>query len=52
LESLGIARRAGGVLVADVEGRRLTVFPDGRALIRGVKDETEARSIYAKYIGV
>jgi len=52
LEALGIARRAGGVLVADVEGRRLTVFPDGRALIRGVKDETEARSIYAKYIGV
>jgi len=52
LESLGTARRAGGVLVADVEGRRLTVFPDGRALIRGVKDETEARAVYAKYVGV
>jgi len=52
LESLGTARRAGDVLVADVEGRRLTVFPDGRALIRGVKDESEARAVYAKYVGV
>ncbi|MGI0149423.1 MAG: HesA/MoeB/ThiF family protein [Thermoplasmata archaeon] len=49
---LGRTRRAGGVLVADVEGRRLTVFPDGRALIRGVKDETEARAVYAKYVGI
>jgi len=52
LEPLGTARRAGGVLVAEVEGRRLTIFPDGRALIRGVKDETEARAVYAKYVGV
>ena len=51
LGALGNARRAGGVLVADIEGRRLTVFPDGRALIRGVKDEAEARSVYAKYVG-
>jgi adenylyltransferase/sulfurtransferase len=52
LEGVGHARRAGGVLVADVEGRRLTVFPDGRALIRGVRDESEARAVYAKYIGM
>jgi len=52
LEPLGTARRAGGVLVADVEGRRLTIFSDGRALIRGVKDEAEARAVYAKYVGV
>jgi adenylyltransferase/sulfurtransferase len=52
LEGLGNARRAGGVLVAEVEGRRLTVFPDGRALIRGVRDESEARAVYAKYIGM
>lgn len=52
LQALGRTRRTGGVLVADVEGRRLTVFPDGRALIRGVKDETEARAVYAKYIGI
>jgi len=52
LSALGSTRRAGGVLVADVEGRRLTIFPDGRALIRGVKDEAEARGVYAKYVGI
>lgn len=52
LGTLGMVRRAGSILVAEVEGRRLTVFADGRALIRGVKDETEARSIYAKYVGI
>ena len=51
LQTLGAVRRAGSVLVAEVEGRRLTVFSDGRALIRGVKDETEARAVYAKYVG-
>jgi len=52
LETLGSARRAGGVLVVDVEGRRLTIFPDGRALIRGVNSEAEARTVYAKYVGI
>jgi len=52
LAALGSTRRAGGLLVADVEGRRLTIFPDGRALIRGVKDEAEARGVYAKYVGI
>lgn len=52
LGRIGTARRAGSVLLADVEGHRVTVFADGRALIRGVTDETEARAIYAKYVGV
>ena len=52
LGTLGTVKRAGSVLVADAEGRRLTIFADGRALIRGVKDETEARSVYAKYVGI
>jgi len=52
LGTLGPSRRTDGVLVANIEGRRLTIFPDGRALIRGVKDETEARAVYAKYVGI
>ena len=52
LGRLGAARRAGSVLLVDVEGHRVTVFADGRALIRGVADEAEARTIYAKYVGV
>ncbi len=30
----------------------LTVFPDGRAIIRGAKTPEAARSIYARYVGV
>ena len=52
LETLGSAHRAGGVLVVDVEGRHITIFPDGRALIRGVNSEAEARTVYAKYVGI
>lgn len=51
LRKLGDVRRAGSVLVADVEGHHITLFPDGRALIRGVKDEAAARAVYAKYVG-
>jgi hypothetical protein len=28
------------------------VFPNGRAIIKGTTDETEARTVYAKYIGL
>ncbi len=31
---------------------RLTLFPDGRAIIGGTDDITEARSIYARYVGM
>jgi adenylyltransferase/sulfurtransferase len=29
----------------------LTIFPDGRAIIKGTDDATVARSIYARYVG-
>ena len=35
-----------------IEDYELTVFRDGRAIIRGTDDVTLARSIYAKFIGV
>ena len=35
-------------LVTNVQ---LTIFPDGRAIVKGTSDETEARSIYARYVG-
>jgi adenylyltransferase/sulfurtransferase len=28
-----------------------TVFPDGRAIIKGTDDTEKARTLYAKYIG-
>lgn len=33
------------------EPYKLTVFADGRTLIKGARDETEARGVYAKYVG-
>ena len=32
--------------------RELTVFPDGRAIVKGVDEPAEARRLYARYIGV
>ncbi len=30
----------------------LVLFPDGRAIVKNVRDEAEARSLYAKYVGL
>lgn len=35
----------------EVDGKQITLFRDGRAIIKGVTEPTEARNIYAKYIG-
>lgn len=35
----------------DPAGASLTVFADGRALVRGTRDATAARALYARYIG-
>lgn len=51
LERVGDVRRGNGVIVFTVGDHQLTLFPDGRALIRGTEDEAIARSLYSKYIG-
>jgi len=33
------------------EGHEFTVFPDGRAIIKGTNDVDKARTLYAKYVG-
>jgi molybdopterin/thiamine biosynthesis adenylyltransferase len=33
------------------EGHEFTVFPDGRAIIKGTSDVDKARTLYAKYVG-
>jgi molybdopterin/thiamine biosynthesis adenylyltransferase len=35
----------------DVDGKQLTVFADGRAIIKGTDDPALARSLYARFIG-
>lgn len=36
----------------EADGCRVTLFPDGRAIIQGTTDAAVARSIYAKYVGM
>lgn len=37
---------------AAIEAYELTVFPDGRAIIKGTTDPGVARSLYARYVGM
>jgi molybdopterin/thiamine biosynthesis adenylyltransferase len=39
------------LLKFNVEGYEFTVFPDGRAIIKGTNDTDRARTLYARYIG-
>lgn len=38
-------------LRASIDSYELTVFPDGRAIIKGTTDPGVARSVYARYVG-
>lgn len=40
------------MLRAMIEGYEFTVFPDGRAIIKGTDDEDLAKTLYARYIGL
>jgi molybdopterin-synthase adenylyltransferase len=39
------------VRFAPYEGTELTIFPDGRAIIKGTDDIAAARSLYSRYVG-
>lgn len=51
LERFGSVRANNFLLKFSFDGYELTVFPDGRAIIKGTQDPAVARGIYAKYIG-
>jgi molybdopterin-synthase adenylyltransferase len=40
------------LLRARIDGYELTVFPDGRAVVKGTADEALASTLYARYIGM
>ena len=45
--------RANPYLVrADIDGYEFTIFPDGRAIIKGTDDEAVAATLYARYVGM
>jgi adenylyltransferase/sulfurtransferase len=51
LSPLGRVRRSPQLLNADIEDLSLTVFPDGRCVVRGTDDPARARSYYDRYVG-
>jgi molybdopterin/thiamine biosynthesis adenylyltransferase len=50
LSRVGPVRRSEHLVSADVEDVHVTVFFDGRCIVRGTADEARARSIYRKYV--
>jgi adenylyltransferase/sulfurtransferase len=51
LEQVGRVTYNRFLLRFDVDGYQFTVFPDGRAIIKGTSDVDKARTLYAKYVG-
>ena len=43
--------RVGPLLRFRADGFRITVFPDGRALVEGTEDPDRARAVYDRYVG-
>jgi adenylyltransferase/sulfurtransferase len=52
LDALGDVKVTTHLLRFAIEGKELVLFPDGRAIIHGTDDPTEARSLYSRYIGL
>ncbi len=51
LAPLGTVRSNEFALRFFVEPYEMTIFPDGRAIIKGTQDVAVARSLYARYVG-
>jgi len=51
LKALGTVRHNDFVLKFWREPYEMTLFPDGRAIIKGTTDKTVARSLYARFVG-
>ena len=52
LRAVGEVRHTANLLRCDLGALQISLFADGRALIHGTDDITEARSLYARYIGI
>jgi len=51
LEPIGRVYYNGYLLEAELEGYRMILFPDARAIIYGTTEEAKARGIYRRYLG-
>ena len=43
--------QAGPLLRFTADGNRVTLFPDGRALVEGTEDTSKARAVVARWVG-
>lgn len=50
-ERFGPVRSNAFLVQCNIDAYELTVFKDGRAIIKGVEDPALARSLYARYVG-
>ncbi len=51
LKQLAPVRANEFALRVEIDAYELTIFPDGRAIIKGTSDTGVARSLYARYVG-
>jgi adenylyltransferase/sulfurtransferase len=51
LGDAGLVRANEYLLRLDVEGVQLTVFADGRTIVKGTDDTAQARALFARYVG-
>ena len=51
LDGIGTVGHNSFMLRFVTDGYEFTVFPDGRAIIKGTNDVAKARTLYAQYVG-
>jgi molybdopterin/thiamine biosynthesis adenylyltransferase len=51
LSDLGVVKVNEYLIRFEIEGYELSIFPDGRAIVKGTTDTGIARGLYAKYVG-
>lgn len=52
LKSIGDVHANEFMLRFNVNSHEMVIFPDGRAIVKDTHDESEAKGLYAKYIGM
>ncbi len=51
LSDLGVVKVNEYLIRFEIEGYELSIFPDGRAIVKGTTDTGIARSLYSKFLG-
>ena len=51
LDGIGTVGHNSFMLKFATDGYEFTVFPDGRAIIKGTNDVAKARTLYSQYVG-